>query len=146
VNRLYGLCQGDLRLLRDLFGAVRERGMLTRATDSDEWTWRGPVPVTATVRERTAQVLARTGPEERESLERLAFAEPLAAPLDDFDLDLLERLETEALIRVDEQGAVRLAHPLHGPRCAPRPAGSGPADWPAPRTSAPRPSRPNAPR
>ncbi|MFJ9241850.1 LuxR C-terminal-related transcriptional regulator [Streptomyces sp. NPDC101776] len=115
VNRLYGLCQGDLRLLRDLFGAVRERGLLTRATDSDEWTWRGPVPVTATVRERTAHVLARTGPEERESLERLAFAEPLAAPLDGFDLDVLERLETEALIRVDDQGAVRLAHPLHGP-------------------------------
>jgi len=115
VNRLYALCQGDLRLLRDLFGAVREGGLLTRATDSDEWTWRGPVPVTATVRERTAQVLARTGPEERESLERLAFAEPLAAPLDDFDLDLLERLETEALIRVDDQGTVRLAHPLHGP-------------------------------
>ncbi|MGW0834639.1 LuxR family transcriptional regulator AbsR2 [Streptomyces prunicolor] len=115
VNRLYALCQGDLRLLRDLFGAVREGGLLTRATDSDEWMWRGPVPVTATVRERTAQVLAHTGPEERESLERLAFAEPLAAPLDDFDLDLLERLETEALIRVDDQGAVRLAHPLHGP-------------------------------
>lgn len=115
VNRLFGLCQGDLRLLRDLFGAVRGRGLLTRATDSGEWTWRGPVPVTATVRERTAQVLARTGPEERESLERLAFAEPLASSLDDFDLDVLERLETEALIRVDDQGAVRLAHPLHGP-------------------------------
>ncbi|MBK3572747.1 hypothetical protein JHN63_02685 [Streptomyces sp. MBT65] len=115
VNRLDGLCQGDLRLLRDLFGAVRERGLLTRATDSDEWTWRGPVPVTATVRERTAHVLARTGPEERENLERLAFAEPLAAPLDDFDLDVLERLETEALIHVDDRGAVRLAHPLHGP-------------------------------
>ncbi|WP_033279138.1 LuxR C-terminal-related transcriptional regulator [Streptomyces sp. NRRL F-525] len=115
VNRLYGLCQGDLRLLRDLFGAVRERGLLTRAADSGEWAWRGPVPVTATVRERSAQVLARTGPEERESLERLAFAEPLASSLDDFDLDVLERLETEGLIHVDDRGAVRLAHPLHGP-------------------------------
>ncbi|MFJ5303391.1 LuxR C-terminal-related transcriptional regulator [Streptomyces sp. NPDC088350] len=115
VNRLYGLCQGDLRLLRDLLGAVRERGLLTRATDSDEWAWRGPVPVTATVRERTAQVLARTGPEERESLERLAFAEPLASSVDDFDLDILERLEAETLIHLDDQGAVRLTHPLHGP-------------------------------
>jgi DNA-binding CsgD family transcriptional regulator len=115
VKRLYHLCQGDLRLLRDLFGAVRERGLLTRATDSDEWAWRGPVPVTATVRERTAQVLARTGPDERESLERLAFAEPLASSLDDFDLDILERLESEALIHIDDQGAVRLTHPLHGP-------------------------------
>nr|WSY49881.1 LuxR family transcriptional regulator [Streptomyces sp. NBC_00886] len=115
VNRLYRLCQGDLRLLRDLFGAVRECGLLARATESDEWAWRGPVPVTATVRERTAQVLARTGPEERESLERLAFAEPLAPPVDDFDLDVLERLEAEALIHIDDQGAVHLTHPLHGP-------------------------------
>ncbi|WP_427924105.1 LuxR C-terminal-related transcriptional regulator [Streptomyces sp. cg40] len=115
VKRLHRLCQGDLRLLRDLFGAVRERGLLTRATDTDEWAWRGPVPVTATVRERTAQVLARADLDERESLERLAFAEPLASALDDFDLDILERLEAEDLIRVDDRGAVRLTHPLHGP-------------------------------
>ncbi|MFJ9630884.1 LuxR C-terminal-related transcriptional regulator [Streptomyces sp. NPDC101175] len=115
VKRLHHLCQGDLRLLRDLFGAVRERGLLTRATDTDEWAWRGPVPVTAAVRERTARVLARTGPDERESLERLAFAEPLASATDDFDLDVLERLEAEDLIQVDDLGAVRLTHPLHGP-------------------------------
>ncbi|MEV6483244.1 LuxR family transcriptional regulator [Streptomyces sp. NPDC051576] len=115
VNRLYGLCQGDLRLLRDLFRAVRQAGQLTRATDADEWAWRGPVPVTATVRERTAQVLARTDVLERESLERLAFAEPLASSTDDFDLDLLERLEADALIDIDDLGAVRLTHPLHGP-------------------------------
>ncbi|MDV9169517.1 hypothetical protein R6V09_05130, partial [Streptomyces sp. W16] len=111
VKRLHHLGQGDLRLLRDLFGAVRERGLLTRATDTGEWVWRGPVPVTATVRERTAQVLARTGPDERESLERLAFAEPLASSLDDFDLDILERLEAEELIHVDDRGAVHLTHP-----------------------------------
>ncbi|WP_406462752.1 LuxR C-terminal-related transcriptional regulator [Streptomyces sp. NBC_01622] len=115
VKRLNHLCQGDLRLLRDLFGAVRERGLLTRATDTDEWTWRGPVPVTATVRERTAPVLARSSLDERESLERLAFAEPLASSLDDFDLDILERLEAEDLIHVDDRAAVHLTHPLHGP-------------------------------
>ncbi|MBK3565018.1 MULTISPECIES: LuxR C-terminal-related transcriptional regulator [unclassified Streptomyces] len=115
VKRLHHLCQGDLRLLRDLFGAVRERGLLTRATDTDEWAWRGPVPVTATVRERTGQVLARADLDERESLERLAFAEPLASSLDDFDLDVLERLEAEDLIHVDDRGAVHLTHPLHGP-------------------------------
>ncbi|MGX9890131.1 LuxR family transcriptional regulator AbsR2 [Streptomyces sp. NPDC002276] len=115
VKRLHHLCQGDLRLLRDLFGAVRERGLLTRATDTDEWAWRGPVPVTATVRERTGQVLARADLDERESLERLAFAEPLASSPDDFDLDILERLEAEDLIHVDDRGAVRLTHPLHGP-------------------------------
>ena len=117
VNRLHRLSQGDLRLLRDLVDAVREGGLLTRVPDSDERAWRGPVPVTPTVRERTAQVLDRTGPEERETLDRLAFAEPL--PLDPerdrLDLRALEQLEADALVRVDDRGAVRLAHPLHGP-------------------------------
>ncbi len=119
VNRLYRLCQGDLRLLRDLVDAVRERGLLTRVadteTDSGEWAWRGPVPVTTTVRERTAQVLDRTCPDERETLERLAFAEPLPLDLEKLDLRALEHLEADSLVRVDDQGAVRLAHPLHGP-------------------------------
>lgn len=117
VNRLHHLCQGDLRLLRALVDAVRERGLLTRVPDWDEWAWRGPVPVTATVRERTAQVLDRTCPDERETLERLAFAEPLPLDLerDRLDLHTLEHLEADTLVRVDDQGAVRLAHPLHGP-------------------------------
>ncbi|KUL21967.1 LuxR C-terminal-related transcriptional regulator [Streptomyces regalis] len=115
VNRLHRLCQGDLRLLRDLVGAVRERGLLGRVPDSDEWAWRGPVPVTATVRERTAHVLDRTCPEERETLERLAFAEPLPLDLDELHLRALEHLEADSLVHVDDQGAVRLAHPLHGP-------------------------------
>lgn len=135
VNRLHRLCQGDLRLLRDLVGAVREHGLLTRVpdpapapdanadsdsdsdadADADEWAWRGPLPLTATVRERTAHVLDRPCPAEREALERLAFAEPLPLDLDDLDLHALERLEADAVVRVDDQGAVRLAHPLHGP-------------------------------
>ncbi|MDC0766608.1 LuxR family transcriptional regulator [Streptomyces sp. HD] len=115
VNRLHRLCQGDLRLLRDLVDAVRERGLLTRVPDSGEWAWRGPVPLTPTVRERTAPVLDRTGLEERATLDRLAFAEPLPLDLDELDLRALEHLEADALVRVDDQGAVRLAHPLHGP-------------------------------
>ncbi|MGN9758350.1 LuxR family transcriptional regulator AbsR2 [Streptomyces sp. SD31] len=115
VNRLHRLCQGDLRLLRDLVGAVRERGLLGRVADSDEWAWRGPVPLTATVRERTAHVLDRTCPEERAALERLAFAEPLPLHLDELPLRALEHLEADSLVHVDDQGAVRLAHPLHGP-------------------------------
>ncbi|WP_328877798.1 LuxR C-terminal-related transcriptional regulator [Streptomyces sp. NBC_00299] len=143
VNRLHRLCRGDLRLLRDLVGAVRERGLLSRAadsgpdSDSDEWAWRGPVPVTAAVREHTAQVLDRACSEEREILERLAFAEPLSLDLEPalepapatgpeqrpeqgsepyrLDLRALERLEADSLVHVDDRGAVRLAHPLHGP-------------------------------
>ncbi|MCD9877946.1 LuxR family transcriptional regulator AbsR2 [Streptomyces guryensis] len=122
LNRLHHLCQGDLRLLRELMDAVRERGLLTRLLpDTDEWAWRGPVPVTATVRQRTAQVLERPGSEERGILERLAFAEPLPLHMDDLDLCLLENLEADGLIRIDDQcdqdnqGTVRLVHPLHGP-------------------------------
>ncbi|MFC4506969.1 MULTISPECIES: LuxR C-terminal-related transcriptional regulator [Streptomyces] len=116
VNRLHRLSRGDLRLLRDLLDAVRDEGLLTRVQDSDEWTWRGPVPLTPTLRARTAPVLARTCPDERETLDRLAFAEPLSLPADALDLRVLERLESDGLIAVDEDDlAVRLAHPLHGP-------------------------------
>ncbi|MBW8795718.1 MAG: hypothetical protein JF597_19640 [Streptomyces sp.] len=116
VRRLHRVCRGDLRLLRDLLGALRESGPLSRVPDTGEWAWRGPLPLTATVRDRIAPLLDRQGPQERDTLERLAFAEPLPLHLDD-DLDLaaLERLETDGLVHVDDRGAVRLAHPLHGP-------------------------------
>jgi DNA-binding CsgD family transcriptional regulator len=115
VNRLYRMCRGDLRLLRELVDAVREQGLLEKAPGSTEWEWRGPVPVTATVRERTAHLLERTGPGERETLDRLAFGEPLPVDAGTLDLDALERLEADGLVHVDEQGAARLAHPLHAP-------------------------------
>ncbi|MDX3248996.1 ATP-binding protein, partial [Streptomyces sp. ME18-1-4] len=116
VNRLLRLCRGDLRLLRDLLDALREQGVLTRGADSDAWTWRGRLPVTPALRERTAAVLARTCPDEREALDRLAFAEPLPLPADTLDLRILERLETDGLLDVAaDDTTVRLAHPLHGP-------------------------------
>ncbi|WP_406222614.1 LuxR C-terminal-related transcriptional regulator [Streptomyces canus] len=115
VNRLYRMCRGDLRLLRELVDAVREQGLLNQVPDSTEWEWRGPVPVTATVRERTAHLLDRTGPGERETLDRLAFGEPLPVDAGTLDLDALERLEADGLVHVDEQGTARLAHPLHAP-------------------------------
>ncbi|MFF8871886.1 LuxR family transcriptional regulator AbsR2 [Streptomyces massasporeus] len=113
ANRLCRLSRGDLRLLRDLLGAVR--GLLTPVPDTDERAWRGPVPLTTAVRERTAPVLGRTCPLERETLDRLAFAEPLPSHLDDLDLGALEVLESDGLIEADDHGAVRLAHPLYGP-------------------------------
>ncbi|PTH90195.1 hypothetical protein C9J60_04305 [Streptomyces sp. A244] len=113
LNRLCRLSRGDLRLLRDLLGAVR--GQLTPVPDTGERAWRGPVPLTTAVRERTAPVLGRSRPLERETLDRLAFAEPLPPDLDDLDLGALEALESDGLIEVDDHGAVRLAHPLYGP-------------------------------
>ncbi|MET7452554.1 LuxR C-terminal-related transcriptional regulator [Streptomyces sp. NPDC005574] len=113
LHRLHHLCQGDLRLLRELVGAVRERRV--PVPGSDGWAWRGPVPLTAAVRERAARVLGRTDPDERDTLERLAFAEPLPLAVDDLDLRRLERLEADGLVQADDDGAVRLTHPLHGP-------------------------------
>ncbi|MCX4855176.1 LuxR family transcriptional regulator [Streptomyces canus] len=115
VNRLYRMCRGDLRLLRELVDAVRDQGLLDQVPDSTEWEWRGPVPVTATVRERTAHLLDRTGPGERETMDRLAFGEPLPVAAGTLDLDALERLEADGLVHVDEQGTARIAHPLHAP-------------------------------
>ncbi|MEU6684684.1 LuxR C-terminal-related transcriptional regulator [Streptomyces sp. NPDC046832] len=113
ANRLRRLSRGDLRLLRDLLGAVR--GLLTPVPGTGERAWRGPVPLTPAVRERAAAVLGRTCPPERETLDRLAFAEPLPPDQDDLDLGVLEVLESDSLIEVDDRGAVRLAHPLYGP-------------------------------
>ncbi|GGS82566.1 LuxR family transcriptional regulator AbsR2 [Streptomyces cinerochromogenes] len=115
VRRLHEACRGDLRLLRDLVTALTGSGRLTPVPGTGERAWRGPLPVTPAVRERLAPALERTGPGERDVLERLAFAEPLPLPADELDLDALERLEADALIDVDEQGGVTLAHPLHGP-------------------------------
>ncbi|WP_201301743.1 LuxR family transcriptional regulator AbsR2 [Streptomyces tendae] len=117
VDRLHRLGRGDLRLLRELLTAVREDGRLVPVPGTDQRAWRGPVPITQPVRERAAHVLDRTGAEERETLERLAFAEPLplSLDLDLLDVRILENLEAEGLVTVDEHGATRLAHPLHGP-------------------------------
>ncbi|WP_328773549.1 helix-turn-helix transcriptional regulator [Streptomyces sp. NBC_00286] len=113
VNRLHRLCQGDLRLLRALLDALRERGSLTRG--SDAWSWRGPVPVTAPLRERTAGALAGLSPDERAVLEELAFSEPLPLDAGELDLRVLELLEAQGLVAIDDHSSVRLAHPLHGP-------------------------------
>ncbi|GAA4809276.1 LuxR C-terminal-related transcriptional regulator [Streptomyces ziwulingensis] len=115
ADRLHRLCRGDLRLLRELLGAVRDHRPLTADPETGEWSWCGPVPVTAALRERAAPALDRARPGEREALERLAFAEPLPLDLDDLDTDVLERLEADGLIDVDDRGGIRLAHPLHGP-------------------------------
>ncbi|MFG3248914.1 LuxR C-terminal-related transcriptional regulator [Streptomyces sp. NPDC048187] len=117
LDRLHRLSRGDLRLLRELLTAVREEDLLAPVPGTDQHAWRGPVPLTPAVRERTARVLDRVRADERETLDRLAFAEPLPldAGADAFGLRALERLEAEGLVVVDDHGAARLAHPLHGP-------------------------------
>ncbi|MFE6525546.1 LuxR C-terminal-related transcriptional regulator [Streptomyces sp. NPDC057794] len=113
ARRLLGLARGDLRLLRDLLAAVRPR--LTPVPGTGERAWRGPVPLTPAVHERAAHVLGRACPRERETLDRLAFAEPLPADPAGLDLAACEVLESDGLLHVDDTGSVRLAHPLYGP-------------------------------
>ncbi|EGX57020.1 regulatory protein [Streptomyces zinciresistens K42] len=115
VNRLHRLCGGDLRLLRELAAAARGHGPLPRTGGTGTWAWRGPVPLTPAVREHARDLLGRCGPEARETLERLAHAEPLPPDADTLDLGTLEHLEAHGLVHLDDRGAVRLAHPLHGP-------------------------------
>ncbi|MER6705137.1 LuxR family transcriptional regulator AbsR2 [Streptomyces fumanus] len=117
AGRLHRLCRGDLRLLRELLAAMRERTPPGALPETGQWAWRGPVPVTAAVRERLAPDLDRWSDEERETLQRLAFAEPLPLhwDLDGLDVRVLERLEAAGLVLVDDDGGTRLAHPLHGP-------------------------------
>ncbi|WP_436841928.1 LuxR C-terminal-related transcriptional regulator [Streptomyces bobili] len=115
VNRLHALSRGDLGLLRDLLDALlRGQGVLSRDPEGEEWRWRGPVPVTPALRERAAAALARTCPEEREILDRLAFAEPLPLGVEGLDLGVLERLEADGLVHADDDATVRLARPLYG--------------------------------
>ncbi|MYX96224.1 hypothetical protein GT045_15745 [Streptomyces sp. SID486] len=114
VRRLHHSCQGDLRLLRELVTALTGSGRLTPVPGTGERAWRGPLPLTPAVRERLAPALERSGPGEREALERLAFAEPLSPASDELEPDVLERLEADGLIHVDDHGGVGLAHPLHG--------------------------------
>ncbi|MFC5655647.1 hypothetical protein, partial [Streptomyces nogalater] len=92
-------------------------GRLEAVPGTGERAWRGPLPVTPAVRERLAPALERSGPGERDILDRLAFAEPLPVPLDELDElapAALERLEADGLIDVGDRGGVTLAHPLHG--------------------------------
>ncbi|MEU7057427.1 LuxR C-terminal-related transcriptional regulator [Streptomyces sp. NPDC046197] len=128
ADRLHRLCGGDLRLLRDLLGALRDHGgpapsrlpsagtaVPLHAPEAEEWAWRGPLPLTAAVRERSARVLDGARGEERQILEQVAFAEPVPLHADNLDLRVLEALEAEGLVHVDADRTVRLAHPLHGP-------------------------------
>ncbi|MEU9332766.1 LuxR C-terminal-related transcriptional regulator [Streptomyces sp. NPDC048290] len=116
MNRLRRLAAGDLRLLRDLSAALGEHALLTPVPGTPTAAWRGPVPLTETVRLRAAAVLGRTDPTDRETLDRLAFTDPLAPHLDDdFDLPSLERLEADGLVTISPSGEVTLAHPLYGP-------------------------------
>ncbi|MEV7284780.1 LuxR C-terminal-related transcriptional regulator [Streptomyces sp. NPDC093252] len=116
MNRLRRLSGGDLRLLRDLSAALTEQGLLTPVPGTPTAAWHGPVPLTETVQLRAAAVLGRADPAERETLDRLAFAEPLTPHLDDgYDLPVLERLESDGLVTVDPSGTLALARPLYGP-------------------------------
>ncbi|MFF0885913.1 LuxR C-terminal-related transcriptional regulator [Streptomyces sp. NPDC003456] len=113
AGRLLRLSRGDLRLLRDLLHAVRD--VLVPGPGTGERAWRGPLPLTAPLRAYAAPVLGRDCPRERETLDGLAFAEPLEPAPDGLDLAALETLESAGVIGVGARGGVRFTHPLYGP-------------------------------
>jgi DNA-binding CsgD family transcriptional regulator len=117
AHRLAQLCQGNLLLLREVVIAGMDKGDLTQVHGL--WCWSGTVTVTPRL---TDMVMSRIGgltSDERQSLEVVAFGEPIgldvAVKLS--ALSTMESLEGKGLVVVQQDGRrtdVRLAHPLYG--------------------------------
>ncbi|GAA0444283.1 LuxR family transcriptional regulator [Acrocarpospora corrugata] len=106
LARFWETSQGNPLYLRELVlsGVLRDVGGL--------WLWHGTLTLTSTLRETIAARIGELTAEERDTVELLAYGEPLG-----LDSPVLERLETRQLITVQPDGRrlqVRLAHPLYG--------------------------------
>src|SRR5581483_5830067 len=109
--------QGNMLFLRELvFGAV-ETGTLHH--ERGIWRLSGPLAPSGRLTGLIEDRLQALGEHERELLEVFAFGEPLGpAEITAFtDLDMVERLERQRLLRTSQDGRrleFRLAHPLYG--------------------------------
>ncbi|GIH28422.1 putative regulatory protein, LuxR [Acrocarpospora phusangensis] len=106
LARLWDISQGNALYLRELVlsGVLRDVGGL--------WLWHGELTLTSTLRETIAARIGELTAEERDTLELLAYGEPLG-----LDSPVLEQLEARQLITAQQDGKrlqVRLAHPLYG--------------------------------
>ncbi len=116
-DRLWHLCAGNALFLHEVLTTAVARGALT---DGPTGAKLRELPVDApNLVEFVKSRLTQLGPELREALTHLAFAEPcgpgeLASTADD---EVLAALEAAELIRADADGRrlrLRLSHPLYG--------------------------------
>jgi DNA-binding CsgD family transcriptional regulator len=120
VRRLHEAVRGNLVLLRELVAAGLAGGTLslTDGLADDLWSWPGEFLVTGRVRDVVESAIGELDDAERETLELLAFGEPL-------DVDVLaglagagavERLEARGLVSSRRSGrgfAVRTVNRLY---------------------------------
>ena len=114
VQRLWRLTNGHPMLLRELVRGIVEDGSL--AVRHGVWTWSSPLSVAPALVDLLNFRLSSMDAERRAVLELVAFAEPLASETvcalrSDHALDELVRA---SLLLADDDGRVRLAHPLVG--------------------------------
>ncbi|MEV0194850.1 LuxR C-terminal-related transcriptional regulator [Nonomuraea sp. NPDC050691] len=117
VRRLAEVSGGNLLYLRELVHAGRASGRL--AVRDGTWGWRGELSLTARLRELVEARIGRLEPDERETLELVAFGEPLGAGLVAglTSAEVVERLEDRGLVATETDGRrehLRLGHPLYG--------------------------------
>ena len=115
VRLFWARSTGNALFLRELVRAAVETGCLRG--DDGLWRLHGPLPASARLLELIEARLAGLDPSQRETLQLLAFGQPLGVEmLQHLGGSTLEALEGRGLIMSERDGrrlAVRLAHPLY---------------------------------
>ena len=114
VQALIDASSGNVLFLRELIEGGLESGSLTDATGV--WRLNGPVAGTARLRDLIGARLGGLLDEEREALESIALAEPVALRLLQGVVPManIEHLEARGLIDARSEDEVGLVHPLYG--------------------------------
>ncbi|MEY2459836.1 MAG: hypothetical protein QOG30_1666, partial [Acidimicrobiaceae bacterium] len=114
VQALIDASSGNVLFLRELIEGGLESGSLTDATGV--WRLTGPVAGTARLRDLIEGRLGGLLDEEREALQSIALAEPVALRLlrGVVPMATIERLEARGLVDTRSDDAVGLVHPLYG--------------------------------
>ena len=114
VQALIEASAGNVLFLRELIAGGLETGSLSDATGV--WRFTGPVAGTPRLRDLIGARLVGVSDDEREALEAIALAEPVAMRLlqSVVPIATVERLEARGLIDVRSAGNVGLVHPLYG--------------------------------
>jgi len=114
VQALVGASAGNVLFLREVIQGGLESGALTNATGV--WRLAGPLAGTARLRDLIGARLVGLMEEEREALEVIALAEPVALRFLGSVVPLVkvEQLEARGLVELRPEDEVGLVHPLYG--------------------------------